>query len=134
MLRPLLGIASRPFASNAGGVEQKGKDSILGNSVFSIFVFSESFFICVGFSGDVKAVDGFPAVGFSDDGSAADGPFGGSSCGVGRSRMMYSLELNFPSRSVVWRRWTYPARSSSTTAARMASFPSRLMRARPERV
>ena len=30
--------------------------------------------------------------------------------------------------------YTYPARSSSTTAARMASFPSRLMRDRPERV
>ena len=82
----------------------------------------------------MEAVDGLSVVGFSDNGWADDGPSGGGSWEAGYSRMMYSLLLNFPALSVVWLRWMYPAFSNSTTAARMASLPSRLMQARPARV
>lgn len=114
-------------AFSVGGDEGRGKDSILCGSGNLFSFLCPSFFICVGFSVAVEPVDGKAAVGFSDDGWADESP----SWGTGLSRMMYSLALNFPALSVLWRRKTYPAFSSSTTAARMASFPSALMRASP---
>ena len=75
-------------------MEGIGSDSFFRESVLCCSFFRLSFIICVDFSAAVPPAAGYSVVGFSDDGKADDGPAGGT--GTGRSRMIYSLLLNFP--------------------------------------